>query len=137
MFNQQLRDVLRKGEQTLVHVFNGANSGKLNDAQQLAAMQYIHYMNDEIMKVFSNPQVQSAETPKGPDTVSAPEKELSAEMGFEDQSPEVEVAPQVETAKVKEMMKDAVTVADDKEESRALQREKDSGVGAKGKVKKK
>jgi hypothetical protein len=164
MFNEQLRAELRKAEQTLVKVFSGANGGKLNEAQQLACLQYVHYLNDSLMDVFANPQVTSTESPHVEVQVPEPEPERKIprydtltsaegedEMGFEKGSPEnpyqvgvqlVEdvapgVAPEVETAKVKEMTKDAVTVADGKEHSRAQQQEKDSGVGAKDKVKKK
>jgi hypothetical protein len=129
MFNEQLRDVLRKGEQTLVKVFNGANGGKLNDAQQLACMQYIDCMNDGVMGAFANPQVESEEKPRIEAQAAAP--------ATPDTAPAAPAAPDVETAKVKEMTKDAVAVASGKEQSRAQQQGKDSGVGAEGKRKKK
>jgi len=137
MFNEQLRDVLRKAEQALVKVFQGANSNKLNDVQQLAAMQYIHSMNDGIMSVFSNVPVEpvqpAAENSRGKPTVPPPPEggAVVVETG-----PQTKAAP-VETTQVKEMTKDAVDIADGKEQSRAKQQEKDSGVGAGGKVKKK
>jgi hypothetical protein len=115
----------------LTKIFDGANSGKLNDAQQLACMQYVAYLNDSIMQVFTNPQVTSEERPHTEVLLDSVEEHSNPTSVSED-------APQdAETAKVKEMTKDAVTIASGKEQSRAQRQEKDSGIGTGSKVKKK
>jgi hypothetical protein len=101
-------------------------------------MQYVAYLNDSTLQVFTNPQVTSEERPKLEISYPA-DRPVTVGEGFTDvpQASSAEAALETETAKVKEMTKDAVTIASGKEQSRAQRQEKDSGIGTGSKVKKK